>query len=85
MNMLVAMTFNIGLFVAVVGGYLLGSLLFTPVLENYAMRLQQRKQQHRSSLLPSFQATLMAADAAAAKGLAPPDTKSTPLNLPSPA
>jgi hypothetical protein len=31
-NMLIAMTFNIGLFVAVVGGYMLGTLLFSHLI-----------------------------------------------------
>jgi hypothetical protein len=31
-NMLVAMTFNVGLFVAVVGGYMLGTLLFSHMI-----------------------------------------------------
>ena len=39
-NMLVVMTFNIGLFVAVVCGYVLGNLLFSHVLDNYQARLQ---------------------------------------------
>jgi hypothetical protein len=42
-NMLVAMTFNIGLFVAVVGGYALGALLFSHMPENYSAMLKARR------------------------------------------
>jgi hypothetical protein len=38
-NMLVAMTFNIGLFVAVIGGYILGAIFFGHLAENYAMHV----------------------------------------------
>ncbi|KXZ49236.1 hypothetical protein GPECTOR_22g828 [Gonium pectorale] len=44
-NMLIAMTFNIGFFCAVIVGYLLGSLLFSHVLENYGAILHQRRKE----------------------------------------
>ncbi|KAG2495075.1 hypothetical protein HYH03_006686 [Edaphochlamys debaryana] len=45
-NMLIAMTFNVGLFAAVIAGYVVGSLLFTHVLENYGAILHHRRKQH---------------------------------------
>ncbi|KAG1662722.1 hypothetical protein FOA52_014588 [Chlamydomonas sp. UWO 241] len=49
-NMLIAMTFNIGLFVAVITGYMLGAFLLTHVLDNYAARLRHLKQEHHREL-----------------------------------
>ncbi|GIL75290.1 hypothetical protein Vretimale_7983 [Volvox reticuliferus] len=42
-NMLIAMTFNVGFFCAVIAGYIVGTLLFSHVLENYAAILHQRR------------------------------------------
>ncbi|GIL51170.1 hypothetical protein Vafri_7238 [Volvox africanus] len=42
-NMLIAMTFNVGFFCAVIAGYIAGTLLFGHVLENYAAILHQRR------------------------------------------
>uniref|UniRef100_A0A7S0NA32 Copper transport protein n=1 Tax=Chlamydomonas leiostraca TaxID=1034604 RepID=A0A7S0NA32_9CHLO len=46
-NMLVAMTFNVGLFVAVVMGYVLGMALFSHIPDNFAAHLatHPRRQQ----------------------------------------
>eukprot|EP00201_Polytomella_parva_P001355 CAMPEP_0175084460 /NCGR_PEP_ID=MMETSP0052_2-20121109/28073_1 /TAXON_ID=51329 ORGANISM="Polytomella parva, Strain SAG 63-3" /NCGR_SAMPLE_ID=MMETSP0052_2 /ASSEMBLY_ACC=CAM_ASM_000194 /LENGTH=225 /DNA_ID=CAMNT_0016356269 /DNA_START=72 /DNA_END=747 /DNA_ORIENTATION=- len=41
-NMLIAMTFNVGLFIAVIAGYVMASLMFGHVLENYSALLHQR-------------------------------------------
>ncbi|MEW5313678.1 MAG: hypothetical protein WDW38_005223 [Sanguina aurantia] len=41
-NMLVAMTYNIGLFIAVVLGYVLGALLMSHIPDNYASMLHAR-------------------------------------------
>jgi hypothetical protein len=51
-NMLVAMTFNVGLFVAVVMGYVLGMTLFSHVPDNFAAHLATHphpQHQHRST------------------------------------
>ncbi len=42
-NMLIAMTFNVGLFVAVVMGYVLGILAFTHLAENYTAWLKETR------------------------------------------
>lgn len=42
-NMLVAMTFNVGLFVAVVLGYALGAVLFSHIPENYSAAQSARR------------------------------------------
>lgn len=44
-NMLIAMTFNVGFFCAVIGGYLLGTLLFGHVVDNYGQILHQRRRE----------------------------------------
>ncbi len=44
-NMLIAMTFNVGFFCAVIGGYLLGTLLFGHVVDNYGHILHQRRRE----------------------------------------
>ncbi|KAG2443825.1 hypothetical protein HXX76_002168 [Chlamydomonas incerta] len=41
--MLIAMTFNIGFFCAVIGGYILGALLFGHVLDNYGAILHHQR------------------------------------------
>jgi copper transporter 1 len=41
--MLIAMTFNVGFFCAVIGGYILGTLLCSHVMENYAAILHQQR------------------------------------------
>lgn len=41
--MLIAMTFNIGFFCAVIGGYVLGSMVFGHVLENYGAILHHER------------------------------------------
>lgn len=47
-NMLIAMTFNIGFFCAVISGYVVGTLLFSHVLENYAQILHQQRHAGRA-------------------------------------
>lgn len=46
-NMLVVMTYNVGLFVAVVMGYVIGSLMFMHVGERYAKRLRVMRARRR--------------------------------------
>ena len=41
--MLIAMTFNVGFFAAVIAGYIVGTLLFGHVLENYGLVLHQQR------------------------------------------
>ncbi|MEW5300859.1 MAG: hypothetical protein WDW36_003758 [Sanguina aurantia] len=52
-NMLVAMTYNIGLFIAVVLGYVLGALLMSHIPDNYASMLHARAQRDRPSHQPT--------------------------------
>eukprot|EP00798_Chlamydomonas_sp_ICE-L_P009706 gene9706-7573_t len=51
-NMLVAMTFNIGLFCAVVAGYIIGVALMSHLPENYAAMVKQRQKASEASAAP---------------------------------